>query len=65
VLERQIQEHDPFISQTIEKINKQHRILALCRKDERFSKRFYHWQPERKIEKGDQLLFLNQSVSRG
>jgi Trk K+ transport system NAD-binding subunit len=59
VLERSIQKNDPFLSQTIKKINEHHRVLAHCRKGKRFSKRFHQWHPEHKIKEGDHLLFLS------
>jgi Trk K+ transport system NAD-binding subunit len=58
VLERRIQENDPFRSQTIGDVNLRHPILAHRGTAGCFPKQFYHWRPETKIEEGDHLLFL-------
>jgi Trk K+ transport system NAD-binding subunit len=59
VIERRIHSDDPLISRTVGKINAQHRILAHRHNQERFSSRFFQWNPDAKIKAGDHLLYLN------
>jgi Trk K+ transport system NAD-binding subunit len=58
VSERKVTKNDSFLHKSIEEIHRNHRIISHCRKDESFSKRFFQWQPEHKVEEGDHLLVL-------